>query len=140
MFSDEVQAELAGISSGIRARCKFLPTVADVMELGNEIAKRVARNADFERRFSGRRVEYLPSSGKTITGTKFFPALTAALGGDADTLLSTPGISFDQISNAALLHRTRGVDGARGFLMAIRGEYDDKESKKRAVKRQGEIA
>jgi hypothetical protein len=41
-YPEEVQEELADIRIGISARTKFLPTPAEIVELGNEIEQRLA--------------------------------------------------------------------------------------------------
>jgi hypothetical protein len=114
-FDDGIQNQLSHISGGLRAKCKYLPTVADVIELGQSLQRDQAKTDDMERRFSGKRVMFSSLDGPRVNpALAFFPSLTKSLGQEADRLLR--GVKFDVIYDAAKKQFFEGDEAARKFL------------------------
>lgn len=115
-FDSEVQAHLANISTGVRSRYSYLPTVENVMTVAREFVAERARVADLKTRFTG---EFRPY---VYSGTaRFIPfkKLAEAVGEAYDDL--TKGFDFDALSKAYGLLHFQGREACMKFLKAKNG-------------------
>lgn len=106
-YPDSVQQRLAHPITGIRGRCGYLPTIADVVKMADELLESEARQRDFDRRFGGRRV-----AEPVHIVFDPFPKLTTAFH-DEPKLLET---SFEALFDASKALAVSGKEAARRVL------------------------
>lgn len=63
-YPTAIQVRLADVTTGISARCRFLPTVADVVEFAAPLMADRARSDDFAARIAAQRALPLPPQGQ----------------------------------------------------------------------------
>lgn len=107
----DIQEQLADRTRGIQSRCEFLPTVAAVVKLADELLTEKARKSDLGKRFTGKRVKYRYEDERPrfIPFKKLFEDLQ-----DEPTLFD--GIDFNTWQDAAKIHWANGAKAAREFL------------------------
>lgn len=123
----DVEAMLHPLT-GLAARCKFLPTAADVMEFVEGRKSRfeppvsMLTDSGYKRFEVSRRVP-APPARKPF---RPFPKLWDAFADDPEMLrildgkASRVGISFETLDGAARMLATKGTDAARDFLLSGR--------------------
>jgi hypothetical protein len=107
-LSFEVRKELFDPMRGIRSRCKFLPTIADIVEMADQIGTRFARRDFINQHYAHKRlVEETPR-------TEFipFPLLWSMFSGEPELLKNR---TFDVLYNAFMAMR-QGKEAARQVL------------------------
>lgn len=57
-YPESVQHAMADTTNGLRGRCEYLPTIAAVVKMADEITAEQARKADFNSRYCGVRRTY----------------------------------------------------------------------------------
>ena len=125
-----VQQGLCHPTRGVQSRCKFLPTVADVVELADAIQAKVANDADFDRRHRTRRQAVLRETGPY----RPFPQLWEAFGVEfMDDFIQRYDIVFDALDDACKKLLTHGRDEAdRALKRAKLGKHKNRESARAA--------
>lgn len=110
-YPQAIQEALADPMRGVRSRCTFLPTIADIVKIGDEFTAEQARQADSRKRYAGLHrtpVEYHATSFNP------FPKLTEAFY-DEPHLLQKP---FDVLLEAYKRLHFGSYDETRAFLLA----------------------
>jgi len=112
-YSVDVMARLADLRTGVPSKVKYLPTIADVIELGNKLAEdehKTARYSAIQHRrpiaIEGPRAAFRP-----------FPKLWEAFADDPAVLAKLDkGLPFGTLSHADKLRATDGTWVAKAFL------------------------
>lgn len=99
-YPEDIQRRLAHPIHGIRGRCAFLPTIADVVKMAEEIQEAQARDRDFDRRFGHRRVV----ADMPVAPFNPYPKLTAAFSGEPELLRDRDFDDLTAASKALALH------------------------------------
>jgi hypothetical protein len=111
-YPETVQQRLAHPISGIRGRCAFLPTIADVVKMADEFMESDVRKWKLERRYGG---------SITVEPVHIvfnpFPKLTIAFE-DEPELLKT---GFQALFNASRALAVSGKDAAANVLRSAGG-------------------
>lgn len=106
-YPEDVQDALADRKTGIPSKVQFLPTVAAIVEMAEQLMAAKAKAARFDR-IRARAVESLPRSAYVP-----FPALARAFASEPDLL---QGKRFDQLYDASHALATVSMDRARDIL------------------------
>lgn len=118
---------MADTRKGLAARCAFLPTVADVVKMGEELLEEEALRKDRSERYSGlRRTEVEFSTVRA----NHFPQLTEAFK-DEPHLLQVHFGALDEACHR-LFHQSH--ESARAFLLAYK-PYEGKAGEKQKPRR-----
>ena len=107
-YPEDVQQRLAHPINGIRGRCGYLPTIADVVKMADEFMDHDAKHREYDRRFGGHRIV------EPVKHIEFnpFPKLTAAFE-DEPKLLET---GFEALFDASRALAVSGREAARRVL------------------------
>ncbi len=99
-YPEDIQKRLAHPIHGIRGRCAFLPTIADVVRMAEEIQEAQARDRDFDRRYGHRRVV----AEMPIAPFNPYPKLTAAFSDEPELLRDRDFDDLTAASKALAVH------------------------------------
>jgi len=108
-YPENIQQRLAHPIQGIRGRCAFLPTIADVVKMAEEFMEAAGRQRDFDQRYGGRRVV------EPLNHAKFnpYPKLTEAFADDPEILRDR---EFDDLTAASKALAVHGKAEAKRLL------------------------
>lgn len=108
-YPDDVLATMADIRIGVSARCKFLPTPAEIVEFGERIEDRRAALKDVR---NGRVPEPIGNGGKAVP----FPLLFSFFRNEPELLQRT----FETLYDASRALAIDGKEAAAAILKAGR--------------------
>jgi len=118
-YPDDVQEALADRKTGVASKTQYLPTVAVIVEMAEQLMAAKAKAARFER-IKSRAVVSLPRSAYVP-----FPALAVAFSDEPELL---QGKRFEQLYDASLALATDSKDKARTILSTRHPQPGDARS------------
>ena len=110
-YAAHIQERICDLKFGLPSRLKFLPTVSDVVEAGNQALQAEREIMDYDRRFAGR-----PISRGDRAPFRPFPQLWAEFGNDFMDDKVRAGMSFDTLDGACRALVREGRDAALNIL------------------------
>lgn len=117
MLSPEIRQEIFDPMRGIRSRCKFLPTIADIVELADQISARIAARKDFKERY-GRGYTVVETARKPFIP---FPELWEAFKDEPEVLYGRDFGTYQDAFKALCLPSPYGGKAMARSVMIDRG-------------------
>lgn len=113
-FPAHIQEKVVDLRFGLPSKLKFLPTIADVIEAGNQYLRAERESIDYAKRFSGK-----PMGREARTPFRPFPQLWNAFGEDwMDLECRRHKWKFDTLQDACRALVTQGRDAAETVLLS----------------------
>lgn len=120
-FDEETLVQLCDLEFGIPSKCKFLPTISEIVDEGHSFERRRATERHYELLQQSPRMsmdEYHAQRTGERSGYRPFPRLWEAFAGDAEARAKlNGGVPFDRLFDASRLLATTGMDAARKLLI-----------------------